>query len=238
MICQCVTPKIIDDDLSPLAMVLALVIFLTGYEWWRWYTKIHYSPVFMSIFCGGIIAYCVFRAYALRKQIKTLRQARDGEKAVGQYLESLRESGYRVFHDVIAKDFNLDHVIIGSEGIFTIETKTFSKPSKGKSSIYFDGTTVSVNGYKPERDPITQAIAQASWLSEFIKESTGHTHFVRPVVVFPGWFVQSGPDVKRSKVWVINPKGLPKFLEDSPPKLSLEEIKLVAYHLSRYIRTK
>lgn len=230
--------KIIDEDAFPLAAVAVLFIVLTSYEWWRWYAKIPYTPRLMTIFCGVVVAYCTFRLRTLRDQIKTLKQARDGEKAVGQYLEALRESGYRVFHDVIGKNFNLDHVIVGPKGIFTIETKTFSKPTEGKATIYFDGTTVSVNGYKPECDPITQALAQANWLSEFIKESTGHAHSVKPVVVFPGWFVCSGPEAKRSKVWVINPKGLPKFIESSSSELSPEEIKLTAYHLSRYIRTR
>lgn len=230
--------KLMDEDGYPLAAIIVLMFVLTGYEWWRWYAKVPYSPVVMTIFCVGITAYCVFKLYRLRKQIKRLKQARDGEKAVGQYLEALRESGYRVFHDVIGKNFNLDHVIIGPKGIFTIETKTFSKPVKGNATIHFDGTAISINGYKPDRDPIAQALAQANWLSEFVKESTGHTHAVKPVVVFPGWFVCSGPDAKRNKVWVINPKGLPKFLEDASPQLSSEEIKLTAYHLSRYIRTR
>ena len=39
---------------------------------------------------------------------------RHGERAVGQYLERLRESGPRVFHDVPGVGFNLDHVVIVS----------------------------------------------------------------------------------------------------------------------------
>ncbi len=230
--------NILDEDAYPLIVAALFAIVSAGHEWWRWYAEIPYNPVLITIFCGGIVAYCIFKLSTLMRQIKILKQARDGEKAVGQYLEALRESGYRVFHDVIGKNFNLDHVIIGPKGIFTIETKTFSKPAEGKATVYFDGNAVSVNGYKPERDPITQAIAQANWLSQFVKESTGHTHAVKPVVVFPGWFVCSGPEAKRSKVWVINPKGLPKFMESSSSELGPEEIKLVAYHLSRYIRTR
>jgi hypothetical protein len=230
--------NLLDEDASSLAAVIVFCNVITAYEWWRWYTKIPYSPGVVTFVCGVITSYCIFRLSTLKKQLKALRLARDGEKAVGQYLEMLRELGYRVFHDIPGKNFNLDHVIIGPKGIFTIETKTFSKPVIGKANVYFDGTSINVNGYKPERDPIVQALAQASWLSDLVKDSTGHKHSVKPVVVFPGWFVCSGPDANSSNVWVINPKGLPKFLDCSPQKLSSDEIQLIAYHLSRYIRTQ
>lgn len=228
---------LMDEDISAAIAVMMFCIVLTGYEWWRWYAQIPYHPWIMTLLCSGTILYCIFRLYTFKQQIKTLRLARDGEKAVGQYLESLRETGHRVFHDVIGNHFNLDHVIVGPKGIFTIETKTFSKPASGQAHIDFNGTTLTANGYRPDRNPITQSLAQANWLSELIKESTGHQHSVKPVVVFPGWFIRTSPEAKSSNVWVLNPKGLPKYLDNAAPKLSPEEVQLVAYHLSRYIRT-
>lgn len=227
-----------DEEAAPWIMAMVFIIVMTGYEWWRWYAKLPYIPRLMTLMCVGVTAYCLFRLHTFNQKIKTLKMARDGEKAVGQYLERLREQGYSVFHDVVSKNFNLDHVIIGPQGIFTIETKTFRKPVSGNATIHFDGSTIRINGHECLSDPVTQAIAQANWFSEFIKESTGRTYSVKPVVVFPGWFVQSGSEVTSGHVWVINPKGLPKFLDKSPRKLSLEETKLIAYHLSRYIRTQ
>ncbi|MEO1636896.1 MAG: nuclease-related domain-containing protein [Cyanobacteria bacterium J06631_9] len=230
--------RLMDEDVSVLIAVMMLCLVTAGYEWWRWYANVPYHPVYTTLFGGGIATYCVFRLYRLKQQLKTLKLARDGEKAVGQYLERLREKGYRIFHDVIGDHFNLDHVIIGSQGIFTIETKTFSKPIKGKANIYFDGKAITINGNTPERNPITQAQAQAHWLSEQITASTGQTHPIKPVVVFPGWFVTSSSQAKSSNVWVINLKGLPKFLEHAPNRLNPETVQLIAYHLSRYVRTQ
>jgi hypothetical protein len=42
-----------------------------------------------------------------------LMQGREGEKAVGQYLERLRARGYQVLHDIPGENFNIDHVLIG-----------------------------------------------------------------------------------------------------------------------------
>ena len=55
--------------------------------------------------------------------------------------------------------FNLDHVVIGTKGIFT----------------------------------------------------TGKSFAVKPVVLYPGWFVEQRPGSKRD-VWVLNEKAFPKFL--------------------------
>jgi hypothetical protein len=44
--------------------------------------------------------------------------AKDGEKAVGEFLERFREKGYRIFHDIVGGDFNIDHVLIGPSGIY------------------------------------------------------------------------------------------------------------------------
>jgi len=40
----------------------------------------------------------------------------------------------------------------------------------------------------------------------------------------------------RREVWVLNPKGLPSFLENEAAILSAEDVKLASYHLSRFIR--
>jgi hypothetical protein len=62
---------------------------------------------------------------------------------------------------------SLDHILIGEGGIFTLETKTRSKPAQGKPEIHYDGEKISVNGFTPDRDRVVQAKAQAQWLKGF-----------------------------------------------------------------------
>jgi hypothetical protein len=47
----------------------------------------------------------------------------------------------------VGEGFNVDHVIIGPAGAFTIETKTWSKPKRGSPTISFDGETLRAAGY-------------------------------------------------------------------------------------------
>jgi hypothetical protein len=47
-----------------------------------------------------------------------------GEELVGEALDSLRERGWFALHDVQLDRGNIDHVLVGPAGIFTIETKS------------------------------------------------------------------------------------------------------------------
>ncbi|MEM6596674.1 MAG: nuclease-related domain-containing protein [Cyanobacteria bacterium P01_C01_bin.69] len=229
--------QVMDDEVLILVATASGCIGFTVDEWIQWYFKRPPNPLPTTVFCGLLFIYCFYRLLTTRQKLKTLKMARDGERAVGQYLDLLREDVYRVFHDVVGDNFNIDHVVVGRNGIFTVETKTYRKPLKGRANIHFDGETITVNGAKLDRNPVVQAQAQAGWLSTQIQESTGHTHKVQPVVVFPGWFVTSHLcSESRSDVWVINPKGISKFIENTPQRIAPEEVRLVSYHLSRYIR--
>jgi Nuclease-related domain len=70
-------------------------------------------------------------------------------------VSTLRELGYKVFHDVVGGDFNLDHVLIGPAGVFTVETKTHSKRI-GDARVTFEGETIRGGGFEPDRDPLVQ----------------------------------------------------------------------------------
>jgi len=193
-------------------------------------------PWFWSATALAAITWAAYRVRQTQPQLKALSLAIDGEKAVGQYLEKLRTEGYEVFHDVCGSNFNLDHVIIGPAGIFTIETKLWSKPAKGETKIAFDGETLTAAGWQPGRDPVIQARAQASWLRELLKESTGKKLPVKPVVLFPGWFIEQAAGTSR-EVWVLNPKALPEFLKNEPIRLVADDVKLASFHLGRFVRS-
>lgn len=47
-----------------------------------------------------------------------------GEELVGQALDGLREHGWSALHDVHLDHGNIDHVLVGPAGIFTVETKS------------------------------------------------------------------------------------------------------------------
>jgi hypothetical protein len=192
-------------------------------------------PPLMTAISLFFIVVTAYKWIQGRKKITLLKMARDGERIVGEQLELLREKGYAIFHDIQADKFNIDHVVISKHGVFVIETKTFSKPVKGDAKVIYDGEKVNVNGWEPDRDPIKQAKANASWLKDILKKSTGNVYPVKGAVIFPGWYVESKSP--KSEVWVLNPKALPTFIGNEPECVTQTDVNMIAFHLSRYIRS-
>jgi hypothetical protein len=227
--------KLLDERIETPGLWAALCIVLAGLEWWRWYKPIPPQPILYSVVALLAVLYAGWRVWRTRPAIRALRLGIEGERAVGQFFERLRAQGYHVLHDVLAQDFNIDHVLIGPAGVITVETKTWSKPRRGDAKIMFDGERLLIQSKAPERDPIAQARAQASWLRRVLAESTGRELPVRAVVVFPGWYVERTPGGPRD-VWVLEPKALPAFLAKEPEQLQPEDVHLAAFHLSRFVR--
>jgi hypothetical protein len=219
-------------------LAIAVTTYLAGAEWVRYYAHLEPHPIIYTAIAVIVSACAALVVWRSRATVKALKLGRDGERAVGQYLELLRESGARVLHDIVGDGFNIDHVVLAPQGIYVVETKTWSKPSGTVAKITFDGTSIRADGYKPDRDPVEQVIAQARWLRELLHESTGKPFFVVPVVVFPGWFVDPSAtkEAKKHDVWLLNPKALPSFIAAEPERCSAEDFKLATFHLSRYIR--
>lgn len=228
--------KLFEDKLETPLMLAMIFIILTAMEWWRYFWSQPPSPYVFTAFAVMLLMFAAWRVWKTRPQVHALKQGIEGEKAVGQFLERLRENGCQVFHDLIGTGFNVDHVLIGPAGVFTIETKTWSKPQRGEARIKFDGEQLTVAGREPERNPVVQARAQAGWLKGLLAESTGRQFEVFPVVVFPGWYIDQTNDCLRN-IWVLEPKALAKFLGNEPQCLTPEEVKLASYHLSRFIRS-
>ena len=202
-----------------------------------WIQVIYHSPLspwLMSIVAAPVIVYCGIRFLQTVKEVKRLKLGRDGERAVAEQLDVVKKQGAIVSHDLVADDFNLDHVVLSTRGVFVVETKTYSKPVEGSASVTFDGRKLLVNGFEPERDPVTQARGNAKWLAEMLRASTGKEFPVRPVVLFPGWFVDPLP--KGSLVWVLNPKALPSFIKNESTRINDGDLHMAAFHLARYIK--
>jgi len=229
--------KLYSEDMTDYAIYSAVVIMLAGLEWWRYYTNPSFSPITYTVIAVIVTMFCLYKLSNLKKKIRLLKLGRDGERAIGQYLEGLRETGCRVFHDIVGNGFNLDHVVISQHGVFVIETKTYSKPQKGEAKITVAGEQILINGSPCKSDVVTQAKAEANWLKGVLRESSGKDIMVKPVVVFPGWYIDNTTTSKSLNVWILNPKALPTYIENAPAVLTKEDMMLLSYHISRYIRT-
>ena len=125
-----------------------------------------------------------------------------GEEQVGGLLEVLSERGWRVIHDASLGRGNVDHILIGPPGIFTIETKSHPGPV----------TVARVHG---------ETLRQAQAQSRAIERATGVE--VEPLIVFSRAWVDR-PMARRKGVRVVPARMLLRHLSKLPEMLSPQEI--------------
>ncbi len=241
-----------NERLAPIAIwsgmamgILVSVVFdallrLIKHEAFGWH-------MMLLLFVGFAMA-----AWSTRSEIRKARLERlglEGEIAVAQSLESLTAFGCCLFHDLqpdavstngVKPDGsgpNIDHVVVSRAGVFVIETKTRSKRVEGAKNavVTFDGKRVLVDGFPPDRDPLQQARAATADVARYVERSTGLRTTFRPVVLFPGWFVQSVGTARESDVWVLNDNALRKWIEieiQTSPVLDDAKVARIAESLS------
>lgn len=200
----------------------------------NWYNYLPLTVILGTIFTLILTMYSSIKIPKLIGQIDDLKLARDGERIVAEELQTLLTQGAAVLHDILGEKFNVDHVLISNHGVFVLETKTLRKTRRGDAVISMKNSRVFANGYEIQRNPIKQAKALSHWVRDLLYKSTGKKFSVRPVVLFPGWFVE--PMQSGQEVWVLNPKALPTFVANEPIVLKAEDVHLATFHLSRYIR--
>jgi len=168
---------------------------------------------------------------------KLLRLGYDSQVAVGQDLHQLHRDGYHVYHDFPADNFTIDHIVVGSKGIFAIETKARLKPT---AKNRMQDTTVEYNGRVlrfpkgTDRQTIEKADRQANWLSEWLSSAVDEPVMVRAIVALPGWFVKR---TSADGLPVVNPKQFASLFQYIQPRmLSEETMRQVIHQLERKCR--
>lgn len=227
--------RLLIDELFTFGAIIFFALVWPVYEWIRWLTGPLLSPWLVTVLAACGLTYSILRLARAWRRLDALKLGRDGERAVAEELDKLRSTGAVVFHDILAQGFNIDHVVLSRQGVYAIETKTFSKTSGAEVS--FNGTTFLLDGRVPERDPIAQAIATADWIKATLKTMTTKDYPVRPVLVMPGWYVNPVSEHHGARVWVLNPKALPAFVTREPTVISEEDLRLAVFFLARYIKT-
>lgn len=207
-----------------------------------WTLKIRWNAGDVPIDVGVLIGWALvfgFLAYRSLHKIVSLRLGWEGELATGQELNLLLRDGCYVFHDLWMdrKRGNIDHVVVGPGGVFSVETKARSKPANrgvDKALVRFDGSHLVYPDGRKEQRPVTQAQGQARWLAEWLSGAVGQSVSVTPVIAMPGWFVE----VKGSHpVRVINPKrgnALRPWLQQQQLKADL--VERIAWQLEQRVR--
>lgn len=146
-----------------------------------------------ALFIGLAVAVIVAGGYSRRRLDDFLKGAR-GEETTARELSLLPEE-FAVFHGLsipmpnaarsLATD--IDHVVVGPNGIFVIETKNWS------DSISIKDGNLLYNNTKPSRPPLEQVKAAAKALQTFIENKTGDPQQLQPILCFASNNLDSDP---------------------------------------------
>jgi len=148
---------------------------------------------------------------SLKRDYSNWSQGAEGEEVVGKVLEDLAEDGWYVIHDVSFGRGNIDHIVVGPGGVFTIETKSRA----GK--VWID-----------RLDPkmLRQAYAEKCKLEEL----TGLE--VQALLVFSQAYIVDRVPAWRRGVAILPARILTGFLTRRRPVLSAERAAEIHAHLA------
>jgi hypothetical protein len=195
-----------------------------------------------SILIIALVELLLFkRLWQYLNERRDYRLGYDGEVAVGQELNLLMLDGYHVFHDLVSDTitkYNIDHIVVGSSGVYAVETKTRSKSSDKKgsknSTVIFDGASLIFPRYT-DTSSLKQTRINAIWLQKWLTSAVGEPVNVEAILTIPGWFVERKAPPRG--VYVLNPKQIRGFLKGQKEKpLSDSIVNRIVHQLDQRCR--
>lgn len=205
------------------------------YEYIGLEQPIHWA--LLPVYVIGMI-YLLIRLAKAAKNKSNLRLGLEAEWFVSLELHEIAAPNYKVFHDIQCEKFNIDHLVVGPNGVFAIETKGKRKPNNAKNAaskskeyrVLVKGNELEFPTYT-DTSIVEQAIRQAKWASKWLSDATGEKITVSPIVTIPGWFVEL---ITKPAVPVVSTKILGKYV----PKLlgqalSPDQISRIVYQVNQ-----
>jgi hypothetical protein len=198
-----------------LAALFILIIMYAGIYFYTKSVKTIATlglPVALVVFVG--IIYWVkamgAKADAYADRALDARRGADAEEDIGNLLSEL-PAGFYVVHDFVAKKENIDHIIVSSKGILTIETKSHR-------GVTCEGEMLKRDGKPFEKDFIKQAWRQAYIIRDYFVRKKLLAPKPQPVILFANANVQVRQQVRG--VEIVSRRYFPVFLQRLPNRIS------------------
>jgi len=140
-----------------------------------------------------------------------------GEERTGELLGPLEAQGFRVIHDrlIPGRRENIDHVVVGPSGVFTIETKNY----EGKLRVRHGEVWIAG---RRKTEILSQARRQAAAVMAIVSPSP-----VTPLICIHradlGWF-----KVEVDGVRIVTPHEMINVLRKAPARLTPDEVARIA----------
>lgn len=166
----------------------------------------------------------VGRILGAKTDERAWRKGARGERFNGWLLDRLPK-GWHVFHDIPVggRGANIDHLVVGPGGVFTVNTKNIS----GK--VWLAPRTLLVNGHKT--DYLPKAAREAALASRLLTAVLGRAVPVNGVlaILADDWTIKEKP----TDVHVGSPRGVKRWILEQPSVLAPREVDEVAAAIAK-----
>ena len=224
------------DLMAHVGLLIAIGPLVANLAYATWLIEGRLRGMTVAIGIAAFLGGCIYIARRVRRQWKELLKLKlglDAEEAIGQELNYLMPLGFRVFHDIPCKDFNIDHVVVGASGLFVVETKGRSKPLE-ESEVTFDGERLQFPGWR-EVSPVRQVKASTRWLEEWLSSASGEQVRATSVLAIPGWYIDR--KTNDCSVLTVNGKSMAGVFQTFGSRLRPETVQRIAHQLEERCRT-
>lgn len=207
--------KTLRNKLSKVAVVLGMM----GFSTWL---IIKISVPWLAPVAPLLAVLVIFRLLEdkdVSRNISALSKGYAGEAYVGKVLETL-PSGWRVFHDLDLGGENVDHLVIGPGGVFSLEVKNYS----GK-------VTATPTGLYNKGERQDKIVKQAWRQSHKLRELLGVE--VVPILVFVGDELEGS---RVGRLMVKRPRELVPFFRNLPKVWEYKEFLEVVRRAERLVK--
>ncbi|MFA6147000.1 MAG: nuclease-related domain-containing protein [bacterium] len=206
--------------------VAALFILIIMYAGLYFYTKSVKTiatlglPVALVVFVG--IIYWVkamgAKADAYADRALDARRGAVAEENVGNLLGEL-PAGFYVVHDFVSKRGNIDHIVVSTKGILTVETKSH------RGVVTCEGEMLKRDGKPLEKDFIKQAWAEAFSIRDLLASHGISAPKPQPVLLFANADVQVRKQVRG--VEIISRRYFPVYLKRLSNRMGATEAEKI-----------
>ena len=206
-----------------LAALITLIVLFAGIYLYSKNSKtIATFGLLVSLIVAGGFLYWVKamgdKADVLSKRALDARRGAVAEEAVGNILGEL-PAGYFVVNDFVLKRGNIDHIVISTKGILTIETKS------DRGVVSCEGEILKRDGKPFEKDFITQGWREALSLRDLLTSQGISAPKPQPLLLFANADVRVRKQVRG--VEIISRRYLPLYLERLPKRITSKEAEKI-----------
>jgi hypothetical protein len=201
-----------------IALAILLLIWLAIFVYSRNVKTVMSFGLIGTLVAGGLFLFVI--KLLEKKGNVTLKHAKQAERGAiaeektGAIIEGLPEGNF-IIHDFNTGRGNIDHILVGPKGVFTLEVKSH------RGTVTFDNGSLLRDGQPFEKDFLKQAWAECFAVREILAKWDIKEPKAEPLIVFSNAFVKVRG--KANGVAVINLKFLSTFLERLSDRLTTAE---------------